>query len=147
MFKAFTTKLSSKRRNVLKSKVLMAACTLLEVSRLIFYLSTRDCTNNDIVELMDKLAYTHCNTFLTRCRTMSKSDNEKKYVRHLANKHVAGILNYCFNEHIRRLNDMDTLMILNEGEETQRTFDARAAIVVFKKKQEIINKKFKTNII
>lgn len=146
MFKAFTTKLSKKRRFVLKNKVFMAACTLFSTARQLFALSCSDVTCDDIEILMEQIATVHTSEFLSRCRKMSHTWNEKKYVRYVVNKHVIRIINYSFNEHINRLKKEDQLRIMNDSERYPAFF-IQSLLERFKNQQEKIIKKLRTQII
>lgn len=130
----------------MKYKVFMAACQLFASARHIFYLSCRDTLDGTITEEMELFATTHVDEFLKRCRTMSKTWNEKRYVSHVANKHVKAIISYSFDEHLKRLNRVDTLNILNNNDTVPR-FLIMELKTSFKEKQLSIEKKFKTQII
>lgn len=145
MHRTLTTKLSTKRRHILKNKVFMAACTVLQTSRHIFYLSTRDPTNQEIGTTMETLDTVTVVEFLRRCRSMSKTHNEKRYVRHVANKYIKGILNYTFGEHLKRLKALDTLRILNDV--AQDSFYFTHMMEAFEEQGKRIDKKIETNII
>lgn len=146
MFKAFTTRLSKKRRTILKNKVFLASCTIFHVARKLFALSCKDCTDIAVHNIMEGFITSHVDDFLRRCRRMTKTQNEKNYVRSIVKKHIMRIINYSFDEHIRRLNDADTISILNNNDSHPR-FYYSTLIETFKKQQRMANKKLLSQII
>lgn len=145
MFKAFTTRLSKNRRRVLKNKVFMAAHEVFTLARHLFYLSCRDPTQPDVNTTMDMLSGGTVDEFLRRCRNMSKTWNEKRYVSYLVNKHIWRIINYSFVEHLGRLRRRETLNILNDvvTEPTTLLGDLASHFI---DRQGLIQTKFKTQI-
>lgn len=143
--KAFTTRLSRRRRKELKHKIFMSSSNLLHDARLLYAVSSYD-TASDVVELkMEAIVVAVADEYLRRCRTVSKTPLERQYVIGVTNKHILPALNFSFDKHIERLNRMDTLNVLNDSDSMPR-FLISGKLERFKAQVDRLNKKIKIQI-
>lgn len=146
MFKAFTTKLSTRRRHELKNHVFLAACDIFKRAGYIFSMSRTDPIDDDIVVEMELFETWYMVEFLKHCRMTASTKNEKRYVKYVVRKKILPIINQSFDYHVERLNKIDTLNILNNYNQYPR-FMITALIQNFKVRRRGIETQIKTQII
>lgn len=110
MFKTIITKLSTRRRHALKNKVFMSSHKLLQMSRQILSLSLRSSVNDEIHYIIEQMIMYNIGIFTIRVRSLSKSSNEKKYIKYVINKHIRSVINYAIHEHVFHLKSTATFI-------------------------------------
>lgn len=146
MFKAFTTKLSTRRRHELKNHVFLLAWDIFERAGHIFSMSVVDPMEDDIVVEIELFESLYIVEFLENCRTTAVTKNEKRYVKYVVRQKILPIINQAFDYHVERLNQIDTLNILNNYNQFPR-FMITALIQNFKVRRNGIERQIKTQII
>lgn len=144
--KAFTVHLSKDRRRELKYKITMSACTLLSETRYLYATSASNPLCDLIESRMERLVTVFTDEFLRRCRSVSKTRRERRYVATVVRKHVTTTINFSFARHVERLNRIDTLNILNDTEHRVPRFLVSAKVERWTAQVDKINKKLKTQV-
>jgi hypothetical protein len=143
--KAFTVRVSTKRRRELKYKLFMSASHLLHEARILYAISASE-AENDLVEMkMEVVATRLTDEFTRRCRRMTRTSTERRYIGMVISKHILPALNFVFDKHMTRLARLDTLNILNNTRGAPR-FLLRGKMERFKELMETMNKKVKIEI-